>query len=264
MSNSNYNLNNGTNNNYNLNGNNYNFNSNSSNNNYQSNGSSLVSYATSAEQATFYRKTYSHVAMALLAFIVVEAILIKIVPENLIVYMVSSPFIWLLILGGFWLGSMLSNKWTQAQDRSIQYRGLGIYVLLEAIIFLPMIYIAMEFSEGLAIISQAGIITLSLFVGLTAVVFLTRIDFSFLRSVLVVGGFLALGLIVAGAIFGFDLGLWFSLAMVALAAGGILYETYNIKNIYSPDQYVAASLQLFSSVMLLFWYVLRILLSRRD
>ena len=264
MSNSNYNLNNGTNNNYNLNGNNYNFNSNSSNNNYQSNGSSLVSYATSAEQATFYRKTYSHVAMALLAFIVVEAILIKIVPENLIVYMVSSPFIWLLILGGFWLGSMLANKWTQAQDRSIQYRGLGIYVLLEAIIFLPMIYIAMEFSEGLAIISQAGIITLSLFVGLTAVVFLTRIDFSFLRSVLVVGGFLALGLIVAGAIFGFDLGLWFSLAMVALAAGGILYETYNIKNIYSPDQYVAASLQLFSSVMLLFWYVLRILLSRRD
>nr|WP_314289106.1 Bax inhibitor-1 family protein [uncultured Capnocytophaga sp.] len=264
MSNSNYNLNNGTNNNYNLNGNNYNFNSNSSNNNYQSNGSSLVSYATSAEQATFYRKTYSHVAMALLAFIVVEAILIKIVPENLIVYMVSSPFIWLLILGGFWLGSMLANKWTQAQDRSIQYRGLGIYVLLEAIIFLPMIYIAMEFSEGLAIISQAGIITLSLFAGLTAVVFLTRIDFSFLRSVLVIGGFVALGLIVAGAIFGFDLGLWFSLAMVALAAGGILYETYNIKNIYSPDQYVAASLQLFSSVMLLFWYVLRILLSRRD
>ncbi len=264
MSNSNYNLNNGTNNNYNLNGNNYNFNSNSSNNNYQSNGSSLVSYATSAEQATFYRKTYSHVAMALLAFIVVEAILIKIVPENLIVYMVSSPFIWLLILGGFWLGSMLANKWTQAQDRSTQYRGLGIYVLLEAIIFLPMIYIAMDLSEGLAIISQAGIITLSLFAGLTAVVFLTRVDFSFLRSVLVIGGFVALGLIVAGAIFGFDLGLWFSLAMVALAAGGILYETYNIKNIYSPDQYVAASLQLFSSVMLLFWYVLRILLSRRD
>jgi putative membrane protein len=186
------------------------------------------------------------------------------VPENLIISMVSSPFVWLLILGGFWLGSMLASKWTQAQDRSTQYRGLGIYVLLEAIIFLPMIYIAMAFSDGLAIISQAGIITLSLFAGLTAVVFLTRLDFSFLRSVLVIGGFIALGLIVAGAIFGFDLGLWFSLAMVALAAGGILYETYNIKNVYSTDQYVGAALQLFSSVMLLFWYILRILLSKRD
>ena len=178
--------------------------------------------------------------------------------------MVSSPFVWLFILGGFWLGSMLANKWTQAQDKSTQYRGLGIYVLLEAIIFLPMIYIAIDLSDGLAIISQAGIITLSLFAGLTAVVFLTRVDFSFLRTILVVGGFLALGLIVAGALFRFDLGLWFSVAMVALAAGGILYETYNIKNVYSTDQYVAAALQLFSSVMLLFWYVLRILLSRRN
>ena len=178
--------------------------------------------------------------------------------------MVSSPFVWLFILGGFWLGSMLANKWTQAQDKSTQYRGLGIYVLLEAIIFLPMIYIAIDLSDGLAIISQAGIITLSLFAGLTAVVFLTRVDFSFLRTILVVGGFVAFGLIVAGGIFGFNLGLWFSLAMVALAAGGILYETYKIKNVYSTDQYVAAALQLFSSVMLLFWYVLRILLSRRN
>ena len=256
MSNNNYNLNNNSNSNFN---NNY-------NTNYQNNNTpELVSYATNVEQATFYRKTYSHVAMALLAFIVIEAILINTVPESLIVSMVSSPFVWLFILGGFWLGSMLANKWVQAQDRSTQYRGLGIYVLLEAIIFLPIIYMAMAFTDsGLAIISQAGIITLSLFAGLTAVVFLTRVDFSFLRTILVVGGFLALGLIVAGALFRFDLGLWFSVAMVALAAGGILYETYNIKNVYSTDQYVAAALQLFSSVMLLFWYVLRILLSRRN
>ena len=261
MSNNNYNLNNNSNSN---NGYNLNFNNNYNTNYQNNNAPELVSYATNIEQATFYRKTYSHVAIALLAFIVVEAILINTVPESLIFSMVSSPFVWLFILGGFWLGSMLANKWVQAQDRSTQYRGLGIYVLLEAIIFLPMIYIAIDLSDGLAIISQAGIITLSLFAGLTAVVFLTRVDFSFLRTVLVVGGFLALGLIVAGALFRFDLGLWFSVAMVALAAGGILYETYNIKNVYSTDQYVAAALQLFSSVMLLFWYVLRILLSRRN
>jgi len=261
MSNNNYNLNNNSNSN---NGYNLNFNNNYNTNYQNNNAPELVSYATNIEQATFYRKTYSHVAIALLAFIVVEAILINTVPESLIVSMVSSPFVWLFILGGFWLGSMLANKWTQAQDKSTQYRGLGIYVLLEAIIFLPMIYIAIDLSDGLAIISQAGIITLSLFAGLTAVVFLTRVDFSFLRTILVVGGFLALGLIVAGALFNFDLGLWFSVAMVALAAGGILYETYNIKNVYSTDQYVAAALQLFSSVMLLFWYVLRILLSRRN
>ena len=202
--------------------------------------------------------------MALLAFIAVEAILLNVVPESLIISMVSGKWVWLLILGGFWLGSILAGKWTQAQDKNTQYMGLGLYVLLEAVIFMPIIFLAMYFTDGTAILSQAGIITLALFGGLTAVVFLTRVDFSFLRSILVIGGFVALGLIVAGAIFGFDLGLWFSVAMVALAAGGILYETYNIKNVYSTDQYVGAALQLFSSIMLLFWYILRILMSRRD
>jgi len=202
--------------------------------------------------------------MALLAFIAVEAILLNVVPESLIISMVSGKWVWLLILGGFWLGSILASKWTQAQDKNTQYMGLGLYVLLEAVIFMPIIFLAMYFTDGTAILSQAGIITLALFGGLTAVVFLTRVDFSFLRSILVIGGFVALGLILAGAIFGFDLGLWFSVAMVALAAGGILYETYNIKNVYSTDQYVGAALQLFSSIMLLFWYILRILMSRRD
>ena len=237
----------------------YNSNYDSYNTNYQS--PQIVSYATNEAQATFYRKTYSHVAMALLAFIAVEAILLNVVPESLIISMVSGKWVWLLILGGFWLGSILASKWTQAQDKNTQYMGLGLYVLLEAVIFMPIIFLAMYFTDGTAILSQAGIITLALFGGLTAVVFLTRVD---LRSILVIGGFVALGLIVAGAIFGFDLGLWFSVAMVALAAGGILYETYNIKNVYSTDQYVGAALQLFSSIMLLFWYILRILMSRRD
>ena len=233
------------------------------NNNYNTNyqNPQIVNYAATDAQAEFYRKTYTHVALALLAFIGVEAALQNLIPEELIFSMIRGKFVWLFILGGFWLGSILANKWTQAQDKSTQYMGLGIYVLLEAIIFLPIIKIALP---GTAILSQAGIITLALFGGLTAVVFLTRVDFSFLRTILVVGGFVALGLIVAGAIFGFDLGLWFSVAMVALAAGGILYETYNIKNAYNTDQYVAAALQLFSSIMLLFWYILRILMSRRN
>ena len=85
--------------------------------------------------------------------------------------------LWLLILGGFWLGSILASKWTQAQDKNTQYMGLGLYVLLEAVIFMPIIFLAMYFTDGTAILSQAGIITLALFGGLTAVVFLTRVDF---------------------------------------------------------------------------------------
>ena len=71
----------------------------------------------------------------------------------------------------------------------------------------------------------------------------------------------SLSLIVCAVIFGFNLGLVFSAAMVLLASGAILYDTSRIMNHYSTDQHVAASLQLFASVALLFWYVLRILMS---
>ncbi|WP_313028671.1 Bax inhibitor-1 family protein [Soonwooa sp.] len=223
----------------------------------------LVSQATDLEKAEFYKKTYGHVALAILAFIVVETVLINIVPEQYIFAMFQQKFTWLFILGAFWLASTLANKWTLAQSRSTQYMGLGFYVLLEAIIFLPIMYIAVVYT-GLEVIYQAAILTLALFVGLSAYAFFSKTDFSFLRSIIVIGGFVALGLIVAGAIFGFNLGLWFSVGMILIASASILYQTSKLKDTYATDQYVGASLQLFSSIMLLFWYILRILMSRRN
>ena len=178
--------------------------------------------------------------------------------------MVSQKYVWLLIIGGFWLASMLAEKWTMASSRSMQYAGLGFYVLLEAIIFLPMMYIALVYTGSGKVILQAGLITFMLFLGLTGVALTSKRDFSFLRSVLIIGGFISLGLIIAGMLFGFNLGLWFSVGMVFLAGASILYQTNQLKNVYTTEQYVGASLQLFSSVMLLFWYVLRILMSRKD
>jgi hypothetical protein len=225
----------------------------------------IVANATELEKAEFYKKTYTHLAAAVLLFIGVEYLLIKVVPEDLIIGMVSTKSIWLALIGVFWLLSMLTDKLAFAADRTTQYLGLGLYVVLEAVIFLPMIYMA-YFIVGGNILNQAAIITLAMFGGLTALVFSTNKDFSFLRNILVIGGFVSLGLIIAGALFGFDLGLWFSVAMVALASGSIIYQTNNLKYHYQTDQYVGAALQLFAAVMLLFWYILRILMrfSRRN
>jgi FtsH-binding integral membrane protein len=77
------------------------------------------------------------------------------------------------------------------------------------------------------------------------------------------GGAGAMLLIVAGVIFGFQLGVFFSVAMVVFAGAAILYDTSNVVHHFPEDRYVAASLQLFSSVTLMFWYVLRIFMSRR-
>jgi FtsH-binding integral membrane protein len=68
---------------------------------------------------------------------------------------------------------------------------------------------------------------------------------------------------VGGVLFGFQLGTWFSVAMVGLAGGAILHDTSKIIRDFPEDRHVAASLQLFASVALMFWYVLRIFLGSR-
>lgn len=51
--------------------------------------------------------------------------------------------------------------------------------------------------------------------------------------------------------------------MLVLAGGAILYDTAKIMRYYPVDRHVAASLELFASVALMFWYVLRILMRRQ-
>ena len=103
-------------------------------------------------------------------------------------------------------------------------------------------------------------ITLAGFTGLTAYALFSKTDFSFLGPGLAIAGFVALGVIICGALFGFSLGIWFSALMILFASGAVVYSTSNVLRVYQTDQYVAAALDLFAAVALLFWYVLRILM----
>ena len=170
---------------------------------------------------------------------------------------------WLLLLGAFmFITNYAEGLALKTRDRNKHYIALGIYVVAEAFIFVPLLFMAFSIIDGVEILQKAAVMTIALFAGLSAVVILTKKDFSFLKSILAIGFFIAIGLIVAGTIFEFDLGLWFSGAMVVLAAGSILYSTSNMVHKYDEEQYVAAALGLFASLMLLFWYVIQIFLSR--
>lgn len=233
-------------------------------NTYYGNTNGLtVAESAPTERAAFIRRTYAHLAGAILAFAGLEFFLIGSGIGALIAQAMLSVS-WLLVLGAFMGVSFLANWWANSSaSRPMQYLGLGLYIVADAIIFLPLLYVA-QYSAGGGVILEAGIYTLALFGALTAIVFLSRKDFSFLAPILTIGGFLALGFIAASLLFGFSLGSVFALVMVAFAAGAILYDTSNILHHYRTDQHVAASLSLFASVALLFWYILRIFVSSRD
>ncbi len=215
------------------------------------------------DRIAFYKKTYAHVAYGVLAFVIVEYFMLS--SETLVNFALSltQGKMWFLMLGGFMLATSFAERMAiKSHDRNKQYLGYFIYIVAEAFIFIPMLYIAMNMAEGPDLIKQAAVLTLSLFTGLSAVVLFTGKDFSFMKRFLTIGFFIAIGLIVAGLLFGFNLGLWFSVGMIVLAAGSILYQTSNLVHKYSTDQYVSAALGLFASLMLLFWYILSIFLSR--
>src|SRR5687767_7655891 len=227
-------------------------------------GNSAAS-ALPEQRAQFTRKTYLHLAAAVLASIGVEPFLFASGAAGLIatVIFTGGGMDWLHVLGLFMGVSFLANRWAVSETSKLtQFLGLGVFIVAEAIIFVPLIMISTYYGGDATVLMKAGIVTLGLFLGITATVFLTRSDFSFLAPILAIGGFAALGFIVASALFGFTLGNVFAFIMVAFAGTAILYETSNVLHRFNTNQHVAASLALFASIALLFWYILSIFSSR--
>ena len=221
----------------------------------------IVANAAESERASFIKRTYVHLAGAIGIFAVVEALLIQSgLAESFSQLLAGTSWSWLIVMGAFILVSTVANNWAHSSiSREKQYMGLGLFILAEAIIFTPLIYMAVARAPD--VLQNAVIVTAALVGGLTFTAFSTKINFSFMGRFLMIGGFIAMGMIVASILFGFSLGLWFSGAMILFAAGSVLYSTSNIIHEYHTEQHVAASLSLFSSVGLLFWYILQFMMS---
>lgn len=205
-------------------------------------------------------RVYAHLVLAIVAFVAVEWWLFTSgLAETITAFVVGTS--WLLILGGFMVASWLAQRATVARSRGAQYAGLFGLVIAYALIFTPMIYsVAAQGEAGL--IGLAAAITLVGFVALSGIAITTAVDFSFMRSLIMWGGVLALGLIVLGVFGVLQLGGWFSIAMIGLAGGAVLYDTQRIHQRMPVGHEVGAAASLFGSVAMMFYYILR-LLSRR-
>jgi FtsH-binding integral membrane protein len=224
-------------------------------------GAPPVATLDETTRGDFVVRVYQHLLLAVVAFVAFEALLINLgVAREIYEFLASNSGAWLLLLGGFMVCSWLAtNAAHDVLDPSRQYLGLFGLAGVEALLFAPFLHYFFEVeSDGATTVAAAAVITGLGFAGLTAVAFTTRKDLSFLRPVLLWGFVCSLVLIAAALLFGLELGVWFSVAMIALAGASILYKTQQIMRAYPVDAHVGASVQLFASVMLLFFYVLRL------
>ena len=233
-----------------------------------------------SDRVTFLRKTYAHLGLALIAFAGVTAFMMGHMTETSLRFAIwgGQGYNWLLVIALFIGVNIGAQRLAQAEtSRGLQYLGLGLAVVMWSLLIQPMIWVAaFKFGDPQAILSggagilsakaavvitESAVITLAIFIGLTLTVFLTRKDFSFMRGVLSICTFGALGVIVASILFGFSLGAVFSGFMILLMSGYILYQTTLVMSYFRPTQHVAAALMLFATVVTLFLYVLDIMTS---
>lgn len=220
-----------------------------------------VGVSTAKGRAEFITRTYLHLFGAIAAFAAFDVMLFQLgLAQAIAAPLLRYP---LVITGGFivagWLFSRMAHSTT---SRAMQYVGLGAYVVANAVLFVPLLFMANHYAPGA--IQSAATVTLLGFAALTFVAFSTRKDFSFLGGFLRFAFLMVLVLIGASFLFGFQLGTFFSVAMVGLAGAAILYDTSNVLRHFPEDAYVGAALQLFSSVAMMFWYVLQLFISSRD
>lgn len=229
-------------------------------NQYVSQGAAVIDLPTDARN-TFINRTYGHLTAAIFAFTGILIALFKTGMAERIFFAIGDKM--MIVLFGFViLGAVFRGCAHSARSKVAQYGFLSAYVIVEALIFVPIMYYAEQVAPGA--IQSAAVITFVGFAGLTATVFITKQDFSFLGGLIKWAGILAILMVVGGAFFGWGLGMWFSVAMVGLAGAIILYTTSNILHHYTEDKYVAASLELFAGVALMLWYVLQLVLHFGD
>lgn len=218
-------------------------------------------------RASFIVKTYAHLIGAVIAFVGIETAVFALGIDQIFLRTVyttvpNERIVWGIVMVLF-IGSGYVAQFLARQDNPmLAYAGLGIEIASWSVVFIWPLTIAVHYSSA-DVLPTAAITTLLVFAGLTAVVFLTRKDFSFMKGILGVASMGALAIIVCSLIFGFQLGIIFCGAMVILAGGYTLYYTSNVLHHYRPDQHVAAALALFSALALLFWYILQIFMRRR-
>lgn len=223
-----------------------------------------------SDRVDFLRKTYGLLGVALIGFAVICFGMMRYAPEMSIKWTVwaLSGYHWLLVIAMFMGVGMIAERLANSEtSRALQYLGLTISVVAYGFLFQPLlwyVFAKLGVSSGTGLITQAAVITLAIFVGLTLTVFLTKKDFSFLRGALMIGSFAAIGVIITSILFGFSLGGLFAGAMILLMAGYVLYQTSLVMSHFPPTAHVAAALMLFSTVATLFWYVIRLLMSLRS
>ncbi len=213
---------------------------------------STAAQASVEERMSFVRKVYALFFIA--SLFAIGGVVLGFTSPLIMSTAASHPWIMLFLMIGGVMGAQAVRH-----VRGLNLIALFGFTTLTGVVISPLLYYVSLTNP--ASILQAGVLTVGIFGGLTAYVFISKRDFSFLR------GMVATGLIVvilAGVLNIFivgssALGFGVSAATLLLFAGFVLYDTSNIIRRYPTNEYVAGALSLYLDALNIFLSLIRLL-----
>jgi FtsH-binding integral membrane protein len=127
----------------------------------------------------------------------------------------------------------------------------------------PVLYVYGRAQPGL--ITQAAVLTIGAFGVLTLYAFVSRRDFSAWRSFFLMGLWVLIGTSLLNLYFRNPaMDLWLAGITVLVFSGLLVFDTWRIRNVYGPDEYVQAAVAIYLDLLNLFLGILRVLGGRRS
>lgn len=240
-----------------------------------------VSLADTPTRLAFLRKVYTIFGASMVlwmgtTFVIASSASLM---EKVLPLMSGGIIMFMLLMAGMFLLLRLT-----ANSYPMNVVGIGLFAMLEGVLTAPLVYYALAsgdaeaaeamargvivdsiFENGGGIVTQAFVITASVFTGLTAYALTTKRDFLWMRGALWMGFFALFGIMILSmfGIGGGMMGWGFSLAFVVLMGGFVLYDTQNIMKRYPENMAVAAAATLLIDFIIMFKYILMLLMNRR-
>jgi FtsH-binding integral membrane protein len=211
---------------------------------------------TGEERATLVRRTYSLVLVSVLVTMV--GVSFGLSQPNLMQAVARHPFI------AFFCA--LAPLLLATRKKAEFPMNIGLVLLFNfvmGVMISPTLFFYGRQQPGL--IGQAAVLTIGAFGILTLYAFVSRRDFSAWGSFLIVGLWVLIGTMLLNFFFqNATVDLWLASVSVLLFSGLLIFDTWRLRNMYAPDQYVGASVQIYLDLLNIFMALLRVLGNRRS
>ena len=215
-----------------------------------------VPVRTGAERATLVRRTYALVFASVL--VTLGGAWIGLTQPSIMGAVARHPFIsFLLVLAPLFLALRMKDSFPANIGL------VSLFAFAEGVWLSPLLFYYGQTQPG--ILSQAAMLTASTFAVLTLYATVSRRDFSAWGGFFVVGLWVLIATSLLNLFFRNETAsLWLAGASVFVFGGLLVFDTWRIRNVYGPDDYVPAAVSIYLDLLNLFLAILRLLGGRRD